>query len=177
MSARARSVEIGLLSLAFGAALAAQAKPGLQVTALANFTYDLGDGASVPDGKVPLQGGAWTAPGDGGSRFLLDAHHAFGDLDGDGVGDAAGIVVEQSQGTGTFFYLFALLSRDGKPVQAGPPDWLGDRSTIDRVTIDRKGVLSVRYVTHKDGDPECCPTLRIEDRFRIENGVLTGITK
>ena len=177
MSARLLLPAAGLLSTVLSLPLIAQGKPGLQATALANFTYDLGDGASVADGKVPLQSGAWTDPGDGGSRFLLDAHQAFGDLDGDGVGDAAAIVVEQSQGTGTFFYLFALLSRDGKPVQAGPPDWLGDRSKIDRVTIDRKGILSVRYVTHKDSDPECCPTLRIEDRFRIENGVLTGITK
>ena len=45
------------------------------------------------------------------------------------------------------------------------------------MTIDRKGVIAVRYLTHKDSDQECCPTLRIEDRFRIENGVLTGITK
>lgn len=177
MSGRRPSTAIAVLLFALDAALVAQGKPGLQAADLANFTYDLGAGASVDDGQVPLQGGAWTDPSDGGSRFTLDRHQALGDLDGDGVGDAVAIVVEQSSGTGTFVYLFALLSRDGKPEQAGPPDWLGDRSVIDRVTIDRKGVIAVRYRTHKDSDQECCPTLRIEDRFRIENGVLTGITK
>ena len=176
MTARARWLLAGVFSLLSVTSIA-QTKPGLQPSDLANFTYDLGPGASVADGKVPLKGGTWTDSGDGGSTFVLDPHQALGDLDHDGVPDAAGIVVEQSQGSGTFFYLFALLSRDGRPVQAGPPDWLGDRSKIDRVTIDRKGILSVRYVTHKERDPECCPTLRIEDRFRIENGVLTGITK
>jgi hypothetical protein len=156
---------------------AAQSKIGLQPPDLANFAYTLGEGASVEGGKVPLKDGTWTDSGVGGSTFELDPHHAIGDLDNDGIPDAAAIVVERSQGSGTFYYLFALLSRDGKPVQAGPPDWLGDRSKIDRLSIDRKGTLSVRYVTHKDSDPECCPTLRIEDRFRIQNGVLIGITK
>jgi hypothetical protein len=177
MSARLLLTAAGMVGLALGLPLTAQAKRGLQLSDLANFTYDLGEGASVEGGKVPLKGGTWADDGGGGSTFVLDPHHALGDLDNDGVPDAAGIVVERSQGSGTFFYLIALLSRDGKPVQAGPPDWLGDRSKIDRVTIDRKGILAVRYVTHKDSDPECCPTLRIEDRFRIENGVLTGITK
>jgi hypothetical protein len=157
--------------------LAAQPKRALQPADLANFTYELGEGASVDDGKVPLKDGRWTDAADGGSTFVLDQHHALGDLDGDGVADAASIVIEHSTGSGTFFYLFGLLSRDGRPVQAGPPEWLGDRSVIERLSIDRKGILSVRYLTHKDSDRECCPTLRIEDRYRIEQGILTGITK
>jgi hypothetical protein len=155
----------------------AQTRPGLKADDLANFTYDLGEGASVDDGKVPLRGGMWKDTAEGGSAFSLDSHTAFGDLDGDGVADAGGIVVERSGNSGTFFYLFALLSRDGQPVQAGPPDWLGDRSVIERVTIDRKGNLTVRYLTHKGSDQECCPTMRIEDRYRVEQGVLRGVTK
>ena len=95
MSAARRSTAIAVLSVALGTALGAQGKPGLQASDLANFTYDLGDGASVDGGKVPLQRGAWTDPAAGGSRFALDRHQALGDLDGDGAGDAVGIVVEQ----------------------------------------------------------------------------------
>ena len=167
----------GLIFAASVATLSAQAKPGLKHADLANFTYDIGEAASVEGGKVPLKDGTWKDPGEGGSTFVLDSHQALGDLDGDGIGDAAAIVVEQSTGTGTFYFLFGLLSRSGAAAQAGQPEWLGDRSVIERVTIDRKGMISVRYVTHKDGDPSCCPTMRIEDRYRIENGVLTGITK
>jgi hypothetical protein len=108
---------------------------------------------------------------------MLLPQRASGDLDGDGVADVAGVIVESSTGTGSFSYLFVLLSRDGRAVQAGPPEWLGDRSVIERVSIARNGILSVRYVTHKDSDPACCPTLRIDDRYRVDKGRLVGITK
>jgi hypothetical protein len=159
------------------ALLLAQAKPGLGLADLQSFIYDLGEGASVDGGKVPLQNGTWKDAAEGGSTFSLLPLHAIGDLDGDGRADAVGILVEATTGTGSFSYLFALLAKDGGPVQAGPPDWLGDRSVVERLTIDRKGILTVRYRTHKDGDRECCPTLRIDDRYRIADGVLTGITK
>jgi hypothetical protein len=173
----ARGLLRALVVAGCGAGLAAQPKPGLLATDLANFTYDLGDDASVEGGKVPLKGGNWKDTGDGGSVFVLDSHHALGDLDADGIGDGAAILVERSSGSGTFYYLFALLSRGGAAVQAGPPEWLGDRSVIERVAIDRKGIIAVRFVTHKDNDPLCCPTMRIEDRYRIVDGVLKGITK
>jgi hypothetical protein len=73
--------------------------------------------------------------------------------------------------------MFAILNRDGRPVQLGEPEWLGDRTVIQRLSIDRKGIIAVRYVTHKDGDRACCPTMRIEDRYRVENGKLVGIIK
>ena len=143
---------------------------------LETFIYNLGDTASVEGGKVPLTAGKWTDP-EGGSTFTLHPTHAVGDLDGDGTGDAVAILVEATGGTGSFYYLFALLNRDGKPVQAGEPEWLGDRSVIQRVSIDRKGIVSVRYITHGDNDPSCCPTMKIEDRYRLENGKLVGITR
>jgi hypothetical protein len=144
---------------------------------LENFTYDLGENASVEDGQVPLVGGKWKDPSDGGSTFTLLPIHAIGDLDHDGHADAVGILLEGTTGTGSFYYLFALGNRGGKAEQLGPPEWLGDRSVIQRLTIDRKGIITVRFITHKAGDPLCCPTLKIEDRFRIEGGKLVGITK
>ena len=161
----------------FTIGLNAQAKAGLTPATLESFVYDLGEGASVSGGKVPLAGGRWTDPADGGSTFTLLPQRAVGDLDGDGLADAAGIILEATTGTGSFAYLFALLSRDGGAVQAGPPEWLGDRSVIERLAIDRKGILSVRYVTHRDSDRACCPTLRIDDRYRVEHEKLVGITK
>ncbi|HUE85752.1 MAG TPA: hypothetical protein VMO26_06705 [Vicinamibacterales bacterium] len=140
------------------------------------FTYDFGDTSSVEGGKVPLAKGTWTDPV-GGSTFTLHPTHAFGDLDGDGNADAVAMVVEASGGTGSFYYLFALMNRDGVPVQLGEPEWLGDRTVIERLSIDRTGIVSVRYVTHRDDDPACCPTLKIEDRYRVADGKLIGILK
>jgi hypothetical protein len=140
------------------------------------FTYDLGDTSSVADGKVPLVNGGWTDPVVG-SSFTLHPTHAIGDLDGDGHVDAVAILIESSVGTGSFYYMFAVMNRDGHPVQLGEPEWLGDRTVVERLTIDRKGIISIRYVTHGDDDPACCPTMKIEDRYRVENGKLIGITK
>jgi hypothetical protein len=142
---------------------------------LRNFTYDLGETASVEGGKVPLRAGKWADPN--GSTFTLIPTHAIGDLDGDGASDAVAILVEATGGTGSFYYMFAVMNRGGKPVQMGPPEWLGDRTVIQRLSIDRKGIITVRMITHSDGDPSCCPTLKIEDRYRVQNGKLVGILK
>ncbi len=150
--------------------------PPLTLKDLQSFTFALGETTSVEGGKVPLSDGKWTDL-DGGSRFVLLPLHAIGDLDGDGSADAAAILVESSGGTGSFYYLFAIMNRGGKPVQAGEPEWLGDRTDVQRLTIDRKGIISIRMVTHKDGDPSCCPTLKIEDRYRVQGGKLIGMTK
>jgi len=157
------------------AALATVAPP-LTRAQIETFTYDLGDTSSVEGGKVPLVNGRWTDPV-GGSTFALHPTHAIGDLDGDGNADAVAILVEAPGGTGSFYYLFAVMNRDGAPVQLGEPDWLGDRTVVERLTIDRKGVISIRYVTHADDDPACCPTMKIEDRYRVEKGKLIGIIK
>lgn len=158
------------------ALLAATVFVPVSVKDLQNFTYDLGATASVEGGKVPLANGTWT-DADSGSTYTLHPVHALGDLDGDGQADAVAFVVESSGGTGSFHYMFAIASRGAGPVQLGEPEWLGDRTVIQRATIDRKGIITVRYVTHADGDAACCPTMKIEDRYRIENGRLAGITK
>jgi hypothetical protein len=150
--------------------------PPLTRAHLETFTYNLGDSSSVDGGRVPLTGGKWSDP-DGGSSFTLHPTHAIGDLDGDGNLDAVAILTEATGGTGSFYYMFAVMNRDGSPVQLSEPEWLGDRTKVERLTIDRKGVVSVRYVTHRDNDPACCPTMRIEDRYRVEDGKLVGLTK
>jgi hypothetical protein len=155
--------------------VAASAAP-LTRADIETFTYDLGDTSSVEGGKVPLVKGRWT-DSSGGSSFTLHPVHAIGDLDADGQADAVAILVESSGGTGSFYYMFAIRNRDGTPVQVGEPEWLGDRTVVQRLTIDRKGVIAIRYVTHADGDPSCCPTLKIEDRYRVENGKLVGILR
>jgi hypothetical protein len=135
---------------------------------LANYTYDFG-----PEDKrtVTLQDGKGADADE--SAFTLLKLHAIGDLDGDKLPDAAAMLVESPGGTGSFYYLFVLLSKGGKLVQIAHPEWLGDRSVIQRVTINR-GVLAVRFITHKDSDPACCPTRQVENKYRVVNGKLVG---
>lgn len=156
--------------------MALLAASALTLKDIQSFTFDLGDNSNVDGGKVPLANGKWTDAASG-TTYSLHPIHALGDLDGDGNGDAVAVLVESSGGTGSFYYLFAVMSRDGKPTQLGDPEWLGDRTVVQRLTIDRKGVITIRYVTHADGDAACCPTMKIEDRYRVENGRLVGIIK
>ena len=158
------------------ASLVTQPAVSLTLRDLENFTYNLGDSSSVEGGRLPLAGGKWS-DATGGSSFTLLPTHAIGDLDGDGSGDAIAIIVEDTGGIGSFSYMFAVMNRGGKPVQEAEPEWLGDRTIVERLSIDRKGIVSIRFVTHKDGDDACCPTLKIEDRYRVVGGRLVGITK
>lgn len=137
-------------------------------TDLANYTYDFG-----PEDKrtVRLEDGKGTDADE--SSFTLLSLHAIGDLDGDKAADAAAMLVESPGGTGSFYYLFVLLNKNGKLVQIEQPEWLGDRSVIQRVTINR-GVLAVRFITHKDSDPACCPTRQVENKYRVVNGKIVG---
>lgn len=135
---------------------------------LANFTYDFG-----PEDKrtIVLKDGKGKDADD--FTFELMKAHAIGDLDGDKQPDAAAMIVESSGGSGHFYYLFVLLNKGGKLVQIEHPEWLGDRSVIQRVTINR-GVLAVRFTTHRDTDPACCPTRQVENKYRVAGGKLVG---
>jgi hypothetical protein len=165
-----------LLDAVAGAVMLVMALAPLTRAQLETFTYRLDGATSVDGGVVTLTDGRWKDP-EGGSTFILHPTHAIGDLDADGHADAVAILVENAGGTGSFYYMFAILNRGGVPVQGGEPEWLGDRTVIQRLTIDRKGIISIRYVTHADGDAACCPTMKIEDRFRVVDGKLIGMTK
>jgi hypothetical protein len=148
---------------------AGQPPKGPAFADLANYTYDFG-----PEDKrtVTLKDGKGKDADE--SIFELLKVHAIGDLDGDKQPDAAAMLVESSGGSGHFYYLFVLLNRGGTLVQIPYPEWLGDRSVIQRITIN-KGVLAVRFITHKPEDPSCCPTRQVENRYRVVNGKLLGL--
>lgn len=143
------------------------------VSQFANFSYDFG-----PEDKrtVPLKDGFWKDPEEGGSTFeLIKEMIALGDLDGDKAEDAVVMLKETSTGTGRFYFLFVLMNRGGKLVQLDAPEWLGDRSVIQRVSIDRRRIIGVRFITHTPNDPACCPSLQVENRYRVQKGKLVAL--
>ena len=91
---------------------------------------------------------------------------AFGDLDGDGIADAAVVVFISGVGSGTFIHVVAVLDRDGAPDQAA---WafLGDRVPVRNLAI-AGGEIVARTVTHRPSDGLCCPTLEITRTFGLE---------
>ncbi|MCY4114092.1 MAG: hypothetical protein OXG33_09180 [Chloroflexi bacterium] len=95
---------------------------------------------------------------------------AFGDLDGDGIADAAVVLFTSGGGSGTFKHLVAVLDRDGEPVQAART-YLGDRVPVRSLTI-AGGRIVAETVTHRAGDGLCCPTLEITRDFALRDGKL-----
>ena len=95
---------------------------------------------------------------------------AFGDLDGDGIADAAVVLFTSGGGSGTFKYLVAVLDRDGEPEQAARV-YLGDRAPVRSLRIT-SGRIVAETVTHRSSDGLCCPTLGITRDFALRDGEL-----
>ncbi len=95
---------------------------------------------------------------------------ALGDLDGDGIADAAVVLFTSGGGSGTFKYLVAVLDRDGEPVQAARV-YLGDRVPVRSLSIT-SGQVVAKTVTHRSSDGLCCPTLEITRDFALRGGEL-----
>jgi len=93
--------------------------------------------------------------------------YAFGDLDADGLPDAVIVLEADPGGSGVFFDLVPVLNRGG---QAMPltPTLLGDRVEIEFVEISSDGSVSVQMIKHGPDDPQCCPTLDVIQRYRLE---------
>jgi RNA polymerase sigma factor (sigma-70 family) len=106
-------------------------------------------------------------------RITLSEVMARGDLNQDGVADAAAVLVINTGGSGTFYELAAILSQDGKPSHAASAA-LGDRVQIKQMTI-KNGEISVRLVTQGPNDPMSNPTLEVTRRYRLDGGVLVPV--
>jgi heat shock protein HslJ len=96
--------------------------------------------------------------------------HAVGDLDGDGVEDAAVLLAENSGGSGTFIYLAAVLNRNGNP-QNTATKLLGDRVQVNSLSIE-DGEIIVDMTTHGPDDPMCCPTQRVVQTYQLRGNEL-----
>lgn len=104
-----------------------------------------------------------------GSMLYVD-RLAVGDLDADGVEDAAVILVSWGGGTGFFYSLTAVRNDHGRPVVSADVQ-LGDRIKVQSLTV-HSGQIDVTYLTQGPNDGMCCATLRTEARFVLRGGRL-----
>jgi heat shock protein HslJ len=95
---------------------------------------------------------------------------AHGDLDGDGVWDAAVLLAENSGGSGVFTYVAAQLNQEGQPAPAGAV-LLGDRVQVRGMVIGSQQVY-VDYVTQGPDEPLCCGTLLVTSVLELQDGAL-----
>ena len=80
---------------------------------------------------------------------------AFGDLNGDGLPDAAVFLAENGGGTGVFVSLVVVINQAGQPVQAGSV-FIDDRPIIAGVEIV-DGKIGVTATIHGNQRPRLLP--------------------
>jgi len=100
--------------------------------------------------------------------------YAFGDLDGDGVEDAAVVLATSGGGSGTFISLEAVINDKGTPNHVATA-FLGDRVEVKSVAIE-SGKITVDMVTHGPDDPMCCPTIEATQKYRLQGDKLVQIS-
>jgi hypothetical protein len=140
----------------------------LSLSQLSDFTY------MVPDfnTQAALKAGTYQ---DDKLQVRLVEPVAFGDLNGDEQGDAAAFLAVNSGGTGTFFYLIALLDQNGTPIQDAST-YLGDRQRIVSLEIEQ-GQINVDYYTQGPNDGLCCPSQHQLRTYKLENHTLQVVSE
>lgn len=97
-----------------------------------------------------------------------------GDLDGDGVSDAALLLVETTGGSGTFYHVAAAFNRNG--LYAGARTvFLGDRIARQQLLI-RHGILIIDYAEHRpDEAMATAPSRQVSKYLTARDGQLEEI--
>jgi peptidoglycan/xylan/chitin deacetylase (PgdA/CDA1 family) len=123
-----------------------------------------GDGiAELKDGEYREQ---YTPDSATEMRIGLAPYRIFGDLNGDSADDAAVILVADPGGSGTFYYLSAVLNQDGEPKPVGSY-FLRDRVFIRDFSI-HDGAILIELDIAGPEDPMCCPTEHGRQIFALE---------
>lgn len=135
-----------------------------------NATY------TIDQRKVTLSGGIFQEPAAPGSASkattqLLDKR-ATGDLNADGKPDAAVVLTFSGGGTGTFYYLVALLGTGAGKSESTNAVLLGDRIGIDAVRVEG-GTVSVDTLDRRAGEPfSASPSVKVTRVFQVKGGAL-----
>ena len=126
---------------------------------------------------VTLRDGGFEEPAAPGSAAkattrLVDKR-ATGDLNGDGRPDAAVVLASTGGGSGTFYYVAALLGQGGGKGTATNAIVLGDRIGIDAVRIDGRTIV-VDFLVRKPGEPfTTAPSVKVARVFQVKDGALS----
>lgn len=98
-------------------------------------------------------------------RVRLGDTVAFGDLNGDGLPDAAVLLAVNYGGTGVFVWLVAVLNRAGSGEQAAVY-FVDDRPLVESLDIN-DAQIRLEGLIHGPNDPGCCPNQPIRWSWRL----------
>jgi hypothetical protein len=150
--------------------------PALTLEQLKNAEVKItGVSGTEPTRTVKLIDGRFESNSDHASADYVNVSMGqqvgYGDLNGDGVQDAAIIIGENYGGTGDFVSVVAMLNQDGQPVFAGSAG-VDDRPKINSLSI-QDGEILLDALIHGPNDPGCCAAQPVTKSFRLWSGKLT----
>lgn len=157
-----------LLSACCSMSSAPQAPAGASIAdALPNAEYPIDVASS---GKAQLKNGVFeetAVPGSATKTVIsIGKEHATGDLNGDGMQDAAVTLIADPGGSGTFIYLAAAINRNGT-VEPVACFLLGDRIIVKSIAIESRKIL-VTLLTRKPDEPMAAkPTVEVKRVFKL----------
>ena len=149
------------------------AGPALSLDQLRNATLTI-QGADQKDHVINLKNGKFQQGSDpaqpGYISVTMGEKVAFGDLNGDGIDDAAFTTAENYGGSGTFVSVVAVLNQNGTP-KAVATALIDDRPMLNRLEI-KDGQLLVDATIHGPSDAMCCPSLPSKRAYRLVDNTL-----
>ena len=171
---------LGISSLLVGVALAMACAPtgtaasGGSASAAAapdpsNATFKIDkETVTLTNGRAERE----AAPGSASKAVAaLTDKRVTGDVDGDGRTDAIVILTYQPGGSGTFYYVAALLNASAG-VNATPSVLLGDRIVVSGLRLDGTTIV-VDLLDRASGQPfSASPTVSSTRRFEVDHGAL-----
>jgi heat shock protein HslJ len=126
-----------------------------------------------PEETITLTDGNATYD-DGGSGqpyiSLMDQLIVTGDLDDDGAEDAVTVLIDHSSGSGTFFYLVAVLEALSNPTPLEAL-MIGDRIQVKSLSVDGSQIIA-DLVAHGANEPLCCPSWNVRKVYALEANTL-----
>jgi hypothetical protein len=155
------AVFTGELSLASG--------DKLTIEKLENAEYNL------RYGKVKLTDGICPNGGEGLDSYVIELSDkiAFGDLNGDGVDDAAAIFRSDGVGRRVWAELVAIVNDNGTPRQAAVK-MLGLNEGVESILI-RSGQIVIELGRYAPNDARCCPSLRVTQKYKLDGENLVPV--
>ena len=142
------------------------------VSTLKNLTYYgiYADPVSLKNGVY--EGQPFVPEGAARPRVaFVEQLYISGDLDGDGVEEAAGFLTESSGGSGSYTYL-VIVDTDNSHYKNVATWKLGDRIKVRALRL-QQGALELDMVTAGPQEAACCPTLKVHKSYRYTGGKLT----
>jgi hypothetical protein len=140
--------------------------PSLTTTQLKNATY-LVQGQRIKLGNGSYQGGTLKE-----ANFLaVDFDKAaLGDLNNDGIKDAAVIYSYNGGGSGSFVVMAAMMNQNGNPVQVAAVE-LGDRVEVRSISI-KAGKIILKMLVHGPHDGLAQPTVKQTRKYVLAGSKL-----